>query len=190
MRTLPSTRLTSVGARLGSARHCPQNTRSSRASAGKQLLIAAALSVAAASALTNMGQVRIFSASSFVVNDTSDRLDASPGDGLCRTSIATCSLRAAIQEANATTDPDVIQLPAGIYTIARAPFNENDITVGDLDITAPLTITGAGSSATFIDGGRAPFGAPPEQAALDRLFEIHPAAGRVTISSLTIPSGW
>src|SRR5438128_8695966 len=38
----------------------------------------------------------------FVVNSTGDGVDASPGDGSCATSIPTeCTLRAAIQEANA-----------------------------------------------------------------------------------------
>ncbi len=145
--------------------------------------------VAIAALLTVMGEVRLFSASTFVVNDPIDRVDAFPGDGVCRTNAGTCSLRAAIQEANTTIEADVIQMPPGVFALMRVPTNENDITVGDLDITAPLTITGAPGRATIIDGGTAPFGAV-EQTAVDRLFEIHGTAGAVTFSSLTLRNGW
>ena len=37
----------------------------------------------------------------FVVNSTADGADATPGDGVCSTTSATCTLRAAMQEANA-----------------------------------------------------------------------------------------
>jgi CSLREA domain-containing protein len=161
-----------------------------RATRAKLIGLAAVSSGAVATLLLVAGEARLFSASTFVVNDTVDRLDSVPGDGVCRTSAGTCSLRAAIQEANLTIEADVIQLPAGLFTIARAPVNVNDITMGDFNITAPLTIIGAGRDATIVDGGRAPFGAPPEQTGLDRLFDLEPTAGRVTISNLTIRKGW
>jgi CSLREA domain-containing protein len=91
---------------------------------------------------------------SFTVNDTSDQVDAGPGDGICRTSSGTCTLRAAIQEANALPGADTIQVPAGIYTLAIPPLNENNADVGDLDITGPVTIIGAGAGITILDGGR------------------------------------
>jgi hypothetical protein len=40
-------------------------------------------------------------AATFVVNDAGEAPDATPGDGLCATSANTCTLVAAIQEANA-----------------------------------------------------------------------------------------
>src|SRR5688572_23226694 len=129
-------------------------------------------------------------AASFTVNDTRDRVDTNPGNGMCRTSAGTCTLRAAIQEANARSGADTIHLRPGTYILTRAPLNENGISTGDLDITAPLTIIGAGVGTTIIDGGTPPPGSPPDRTALDRLFEIHPTAGDVTLSGLTIREGW
>src|SRR5688500_1837174 len=41
-------------------------------------------------------------AASFTVNSTADQPDVSPGDGICRTASNTCTLRAAIMEANSS----------------------------------------------------------------------------------------
>ena len=130
------------------------------------------------------------SAATFAVNDTTDRLDTNPGDGICRTSAGTCSLRAAIQEANGHLGPDIVRVPAGVFLLTRAPAGDNNVTSGDLDITGPLTIIGAGPEATIIDGGTPPPGSPPDQTALDRLIEIHPGAENVTISGLALRKGW
>src|SRR5688572_33136742 len=54
-------------------------------------------------------------AASLVVNSTADAVDANPGDGICATSSGVCTLRAAIQEANASNGADTITVPAGIY---------------------------------------------------------------------------
>src|SRR5688572_8997984 len=129
-------------------------------------------------------------AATYVVNDTRDRVDSRPGNGVCRTSSGTCSLRAAVQEANARSGADVITLRSGTYTITRAPTNDNDITTGDLDITGPLTINGAGRAVTIVDGGTEPAGSDAARTALDRLFEIHAGAGDVTITGLTVREGW
>src|SRR5688500_18566713 len=75
------------------------------------------------------------SAATFHVNDTTDRLDTNPGDGVCVSSNGTCTLRAAIQEANALPGAHIVRIPAGIFRLTRAPLNQNDITSGDLDIT-------------------------------------------------------
>jgi CSLREA domain-containing protein len=129
-------------------------------------------------------------AASFTVNDTRDRVDSNPGNGVCRTGAGTCTLRAAIQEANARSGADLITLPPGTYMITRAPLNENSISTGDFDITAPVTIIGAGAGPTIIDGGTPPPGSPSDRTALDRLFEIHSTAGNVTLSGMTIREGW
>jgi CSLREA domain-containing protein len=130
------------------------------------------------------------SAATIVVNSTSDATDANPGDGVCRTSAGTCTLRAAIQEANALPGTDTIQVPAGTYVLTIPPANDNTADTGDFDITAPLTINGAGASVTILDGGQPPAGSPPDRTALDRLFEIHPTAGDVTLSGLAVQGGW
>src|SRR5438445_6327213 len=50
----------------------------------------------------------------FTVNDTGDAVDANPGGGSCLTANFKCTLRAAIQEANA----QYAAHPASAYTIA------------------------------------------------------------------------
>lgn len=48
------------------------------------------------------------SAATFTVDSTGDEVDLSPGNGICATSLGTCTLRAAIQEANALAGADNI----------------------------------------------------------------------------------
>src|ERR671915_949898 len=114
----------------------------------------------------------------FTVNSTADARDASAGDGVCRTVAGACTLRAAIQEANARPGADEIQLPGGTYTLGIAGQNQNDATSGDLDITDSVTITGSGAGTTIVDGN-----------ALDRVFEVAVAGGTVALSGLTITDG-
>jgi CSLREA domain-containing protein len=60
-------------------------------------------------------------ATTYSVNDTSDMVDQTPGDDICRTADMTCTLRAAIQEANAHVGADVITFSvAGTITPATA----------------------------------------------------------------------
>jgi len=80
-------------------------------------------------------------ATTFTVDDIADTPDASIGDGSCATATATCTLRAASQEASATTGSDEIHLPSGTYTVG-----------GTLTTLQPLTIVGAGSATTILDG--------------------------------------
>ncbi len=125
----------------------------------------------------------------FAVNDTTDRVDASVGDGVCRTSAGTCSLRAAIQETNAQPGADSIQIPSGVYELAIRPLNQNDATTGDLDITGSLSVTGAGAGSTTVDGGAPPSGSPPDVRGLDRLFEVLADGATVAFSGLTLSDG-
>jgi hypothetical protein len=125
-----------------------------------------------------------------VVNDASDRLDSTPGDGACRTSVGTCTLRAAVQEANASPGADAIQVPSGTYAIAIPPLNQNDITTGDLDITDSLTIVGAGVGNTIVDGGIPTAGAPSRVRGLDRIFEVLVDEGTIAFSNLTFTDGY
>jgi hypothetical protein len=70
-------------------------------------------------------------------------LDAVPDD---------CSLRGAVIRANASLGGDTIVVPAGTYVLTRLGSNEDEADTGDLDVTNPLTITGAGAASTVIDG--------------------------------------
>lgn len=117
-------------------------------------------------------------AASHRVTGAGDAPDATPGDGICATSAGDCTLRAAIQEANATIVADQIVVPAGTYTLAVPPAAANLDESGDLDILRPLTIVGDGRETTRIDA-----------AGLDRVLEIHWTAGNVAITGLTITGG-
>jgi hypothetical protein len=112
-------------------------------------------------------------------------VDANPGDGTCDADALTagdqCSLRAAIQEANASADADIIILSAGIYTLSLVGVGEDLAATGDLDITDELTITGAGATSTVIDGNL--YGS-----AADRVFDVR-GSGKVNITGVTIRNG-
>ena len=53
----------------------------------------------------------------FRVDSTGDHWDSRPGDGICTTVLATCTLRAALEEASAGSDADLILVPGGNYRI-------------------------------------------------------------------------
>jgi CSLREA domain-containing protein len=112
----------------------------------------------------------------FEVSSTLDLPDGNPGDGLCLAGDA-CTLRAAIQEANALDGPDTIVVPAGTYVLTFEGAGDDDAVSGDLDITDDVVITGDGSAATVVDGN-----------ALDRVFHIL-TEGAVSISGMTIQNG-
>lgn len=125
-------------------------------------------------------------AAQLVVDALGDGVDASPGDGACRTAGGACTLRAAVQEADGTSAADTIVLPAGRLQLNR-PLNfplpsqtadlELDPANGDLDVSGTVTIRGAGADRTTIDAG-----------GLDRAFDVQLGASAV-ISGLTITNG-
>jgi CSLREA domain-containing protein len=120
-------------------------------------------------------------AATFEVDTEADSVDSNPGDGLCIDVDGHCSLRAAVQEANALAGADTIGLPAGTFALTIAGTGEDAAATGDLDITDDLALEGAGADATRIDGG-----------ALDRIFEIFAgvAARNVAFSHLTMQNGF
>jgi CSLREA domain-containing protein len=126
------------------------------------------------------------SAGNIVVDTTADAVDALPGDALCLSSAMNCTLRAAIQEANALPGADRIVLTSGTYLLTLAGSGEDSTAVGDLDVRDALVIEGAGIERTSIDAG-----------ALDRVLDMHPPGvesvnkGKLDIAlrSLTIRNG-
>src|SRR5262249_31394922 len=54
----------------------------------------------------------------FRVDTLADGADADPNDDVCKTAGNVCTLRAAIQQANATPGADVILLQAGSHTLS------------------------------------------------------------------------
>jgi CSLREA domain-containing protein len=105
------------------------------------LLVAASVSYAGAQ-----------SGFTFVVNSTGDGADNNPGNGVCNAS-GGCTLRAAIQEANAHAGPDTIQFAIG--------SGQQTINVGSAlpAITSPVTIDAwtqpgfAGTPLIVLNGG-------------------------------------
>ena len=82
-------------------------------------------------------------AASFVVSSTADAVDAVPRNGVCATGTGACSLRAAVQEANALVGLDTITVPPGVYELSVTGRNEDLSATGDLDVRSPLAIVGA-----------------------------------------------
>lgn len=92
-----------------------------------------------------VGLVLSSSAATFIVNNNGDTNDANTGDNICSDLSGNCTLRAAIQQANASAGDDIISfnLPA--------PATIN-LTLGELSITSNLTITGLGARSLIING--------------------------------------
>jgi CSLREA domain-containing protein len=122
-------------------------------------------------------------AATFTVNTSNDTSDADLGDGIAADVNGKCSLRAAIMQANYTNGigtSNTIIIPAGVYTLTR-PGNDDSCVIGDLDIAQSMTIQGAGSGLTIIDGNGAVTG--------DRVFQILSSATETTLSGMTIRNG-
>lgn len=119
-------------------------------------------------------------AATFLVDSITDAPDADPGDGACASAAGPCTLRAAIQEANALDGADTISLMAGTYTLAIAnPATSSDdpAATGDLGITGDVTITGADAGASIINGNTT-----------DRIFDILGSTD-VELTKLTLQGG-
>ena len=111
----------------------------------------------------------------FVVNTTTDTIDANIGDGIAADSDGNVSLRAAILEANALSGQQKIQIPAGLIQLTRTGFDDTGFS-GDLDITGDLIIEATGG-AVQIDAGD-----------LDRV--IHVTSGvTVSIDGVSLQNG-
>ncbi|MBL8045459.1 MAG: CSLREA domain-containing protein [Anaerolineales bacterium] len=95
--------------------------------------LAGCLALAASLVLTSSATV---GSKIFLVDSAEDVADANPGDGLCATLAGMCSLRAAIEEANAREQNDSIILPGGqnpwTYTL--------NATFGTLEISTSMSI--------------------------------------------------
>lgn len=121
--------------------------------------------------------VPVFGAS-IVVDSTLDAVDTNPGDGLCMTAAAQCTLRAAIQETNQLPGADVITLPTGGYSLSIPGEGEDLGATGDLDILDDLTLQGSGADLTQING-----------AAMDRVIHSIGFGKTVVLADLHIVNG-
>ncbi len=115
----------------------------------------------------------------FKVNSFEDIVDAAPGDGVCMTATGVCTLRAAVQQANALPGADVIKLQAGVYRLTLTGVGEDLAATGDLDITDSVTIKGKGAALTVVDGHHS-----------DRVFDVYgPITNIVNFIGLKIQNG-
>jgi CSLREA domain-containing protein len=116
-------------------------------------------------------------AATITVSTTSDEIGA---DGVC-------SLREAVIAANSDTagpgndctagnGADTVSVPGGVYKLSIAKTGTDDAASGDLNITQPATLSGAGAASTQVDGR-----------GIDRVFAV--GATGVQISGLTITGG-
>jgi CSLREA domain-containing protein len=108
------------------------------------------------------------------VDTTADEYGAGPD----------CSLREAIETVNGAGafggcsyyGSNTIELPAGTYRLTIVGSGEDNNATGDLDVDGSLTIRGASSGSTIIDGNQ-----------LDRV--LHNRSGSLTLQDLTITGG-
>ncbi len=108
------------------------------------------------------------SAAAFTVRSIGDDPDAMPGDGVCATAGAVCTLRAAIQEANALGGADTINFsipPTGAKTIS------------------PLSALPAITEAVTIDGTTQPgFAGSP-------IIELNGAGAGASVNGIAVTAG-
>lgn len=93
---------------------------------------------------------QISAAAIFTVNSTGDGSDSNPGDGTCSTGSGTCTLRAAIQEANANSGRDTIE-----FNLRNSDGScKTSVTTLTPQSTATdmLTLDDVGNAGTIIDG--------------------------------------
>ncbi len=106
----------------------------------------------------------------FTVDSTLDEHDAVLGNGLCLSASGKCTLRAAMQQADALGGTNTINVPAGTYAISLGP-------IYTFNTTNVLTINGDGSwLETIIDGGNA-----------SQIFSLQ--GGQATLNNLVLQNG-
>jgi len=134
----------------------------------------------------SMSAVNVFATVLIPVDSADDGADDNPGNGFCHTAAGTCTLRAAIMEANRTSGAGAtIVLPAGTYKLQIGAHDADGEDNGDLNLSVPpgytpgvTTITGtSGAALTIIDAQQ-----------IDRVLRVDPSR-TVFISGVTLSNG-
>src|ERR1043166_3598503 len=112
----------------------------------------------------------------FTVNDTGDSHDSLPGDGSCVDSGGHCTLRAAIEESNATVAGDAI-----IFSLPQPSMI--NLSLGALSITQNLEIVGPGARRLTVQ--RSTVTGTPNF----RVFHFPAGQSRVKIHGISIRNG-
>jgi CSLREA domain-containing protein/uncharacterized repeat protein (TIGR01451 family) len=121
-------------------------------------------------------------AATFTVDSTDDAPDAWAGNGACRTASGNCTLRAAVQEANADPGPDTILVPAGRYDLGMCCSFLGLVDVASqLALLDDVTIAGAGARKTIIESSSAPLA--------NSIFVAPKTTTHVVLSGMTLTGG-
>ncbi len=128
--------------------------------------------------LTILGALALLTGQSAADTFVVDRFDDSTVGDCLPTVPGDCALRGAVIRANSSPGDDVILLPAGTYTLSIPGAWDDACLTGDLDVTDTLLIVGEGAELTVVDGG-----------GLDRVFDVHPSCGRLTLRGVTVAGG-
>ena len=134
--------------------------------------------------------------------DDSNARDKNVGDGVCEDSFTDanpdaeprCSLRAAIDEANATSGTVVINLPgqlaegqSGAYTLARVAPDDSDATYEDDNAFGDLDVGGDAAFSTLTIRGTGTPGPSVSIGPNDRVFDV--LGGEVRFERITVTGG-
>jgi hypothetical protein len=116
----------------------------------------------------------------FTVNHNGDTTDANVGDGVCADSNGNCTLRAAIEEANATPAQDAVNFALPVPSTI-------DLTLGEITISTSIYIIGPGARKLTVQ--RSPSAGTPQF----RIFGVQPSNGLrlppTTIRGMSIKNG-
>lgn len=115
-------------------------------------------------------------AANFTVNNNGDTSDAAAGDGICADTGGNCTLRAAVEEANALAGNDTIDFAASLTNATITLTTGVEISINGAGGT--LQINGLGADKLTIDGG----------AGSNRIF-LTTNAATVTIAGVTMQGG-
>ena len=107
------------------------------------------------------------------VTTTKDTVDRNPGDGVCADAWGTCSLRAAVQHANASGGGTIV-LRKAVYALTITGPDEDASATGDLDVLAAVRIDGRGATA--------------DARGHDRVLDVI-AGGALSLRDLTVTGG-
>lgn len=203
------TAVSSAGACQASGQNlsCTLNSLAAGASAKVQVVVDVASSLSLGTTIATASSVRADQAdplpennaintaitmlkpADFLVDSPIEGADLNPGDGLCVTAEGSCTLRAAIQEANALPGTQSIALDRTSYLInlttesVAAAFlgtgavQEDAAATGDLDITDSLALLGLSADQTILNANGE-----------DRVIEVHNGA-TVSLEELMLTGG-
>jgi hypothetical protein len=122
-------------------------------------------------------------ANEFLVNSTQDRVDAELADDICDADpglAVTCTLRAAVMQANVTPGEHIIRLQPVLYRLTIPGAGEDQGLTGDLDLVGRITVVGTSSGGrlrTIVDA----------TGLNDRVFDARSTAS--SLQGLTISGG-